>query len=73
MYKHVLCACRVILPGRIARASQTKLSLPPLQDFESCVRSNDPECRYLPAQKRDGFGDHRRQTMFFCGHSDDCT
>ena len=30
------------------------------------MRTNDPECRYLPAQKRDGFGDHRRQTMFFC-------
>jgi len=43
------------------------------KDFETCVRSNDPECRYLQAVKRDGFGDHRRQTMFFCGHSNDCT
>jgi len=43
------------------------------KDFETCVRTNDPECRYLPAQRRDGFGDHRRQTMFFCGHADDCT
>jgi len=43
------------------------------KDFEMCVRSNDPECRYLQAVKRDGFGDHRRQTMFFCGHSEDCT
>jgi len=43
------------------------------KDFETCVRTNDPECRYLPAEKRDGFGDHRRQTMFFCGHSDHCT
>jgi len=43
------------------------------KDFDTCVRSNDPECQYLPAQRRDGFGDHRRQTMFFCGHADDCT
>jgi len=43
------------------------------KDFETCVRTNDPECRYLPAERRDGFGDHRRQTMFFCGHSDHCT
>jgi len=43
------------------------------KDYETCVTTNDPECRYLPAQRKDGFGDHRRQTMFFCGHSDDCT
>jgi hypothetical protein len=44
-----------------------------LQDFETCVRTNDAECRYIPGLKKDGFGDHRRQTMFFCGHEDDCT
>jgi len=43
------------------------------KDFETCVRTNDRECRYIPGAKKDGFGDHRRQTMFFCGHSDDCT
>jgi len=43
------------------------------KDYETCVRTNDPECRYLPGHRRDGFGDHRRQTMFFCGHADDCT
>jgi hypothetical protein len=37
------------------------------------VGTNDPECRYIPGLKKDGFGDHRRQTMFFCGHEDDCT
>jgi len=44
-----------------------------LQDFETCVKSYDQECRYIPGLKRDGFGDHRRQTMFFCGHKDSCT
>lgn len=43
------------------------------KDFETCVRTNDPECRYIQGAKKDGFGDHRRQTMFFCGHTDDCT
>ena len=43
------------------------------KDFETCVETNDRECRYIPGAKKDGFGDHRRQTMFFCGHSDDCT
>jgi len=43
------------------------------KDFETCVRTNDRECRYIPGAKKDGFGDHRRQTMFFCGHGDDCT
>jgi len=43
------------------------------KDFERCVRLNDPECRYFPGLKHDGFGDHRRQTMFFCGQDDDCT
>jgi len=43
------------------------------KDFEKCVRLNDPECRYYPGLKHDGFGDHRRQTMFFCGQDDDCT
>jgi len=43
------------------------------KDFETCVRTSDPECRYIQGAKKDGFGDHRRQTMFFCGHTDDCT
>ena len=37
------------------------------KDFETCVETNDRECRYIPGAKKDGFGDHRRQTMFFCG------
>lgn len=42
------------------------------KDYETCVRTRDPECRYLPGDRRDGFGDHRRQTMFFCGHDESC-
>lgn len=44
-----------------------------LQDFEHCVLSGDRECRYLKGETREGIGDHRRQSMFFCGHHEACT
>ncbi|XP_046396684.1 heparan sulfate 2-O-sulfotransferase pipe [Ischnura elegans] len=43
------------------------------KDFETCVLSGDSECRYIEGNIRDGIGDHRRQSMFFCGHGDECT
>merc|ERR1712001_587479 len=43
------------------------------KDFDTCVRTFNQECQYVPGLRHDGFGDHRRQTMFFCGHKEDCT
>ncbi|KAG5309400.1 PIPE sulfotransferase, partial [Acromyrmex insinuator] len=43
------------------------------KDFESCVLKDDRECRYLQGEIHEGIGDHRRQTLFFCGHSEKCT
>lgn len=43
------------------------------KDFESCVLKGDRECRYLEGEVHEGIGDHRRQTLFFCGHSEKCT
>lgn len=43
------------------------------KDFESCVLKADRECRYLEGEIHEGIGDHRRQTLFFCGHSERCT
>ncbi|XP_076170206.1 heparan sulfate 2-O-sulfotransferase pipe isoform X2 [Ptiloglossa arizonensis] len=43
------------------------------KDFETCVLKADHECRYLEGEIHDGIGDHRRQTLFFCGHSEKCT
>lgn len=43
------------------------------KDFETCVLSGDPECVYTQGAQREGIGDHRRQTLFFCGHEPDCT
>lgn len=42
------------------------------QDFETCVLSGDKECRYISGEVREGIGDHRRQSMFFCGHHPNC-
>ncbi|XP_050351581.1 heparan sulfate 2-O-sulfotransferase pipe [Nymphalis io] len=43
------------------------------KDFETCVLSGDRECRYLEGETHEGIGDHRRQTLFFCGHDPQCT
>ncbi|XP_049809146.1 heparan sulfate 2-O-sulfotransferase pipe [Schistocerca nitens] len=43
------------------------------KDFETCVLRGDRECRYLEGETREGIGDHRRQSLFFCGHADACT
>ncbi|XP_969659.3 heparan sulfate 2-O-sulfotransferase pipe [Tribolium castaneum] len=42
------------------------------KDFEHCVLSGDRECKYLTGETREGIGDHRRQSMFFCGHHSEC-
>ncbi|CAG4947257.1 unnamed protein product [Parnassius apollo] len=43
------------------------------KDFETCVLSGDRECRYVEGETHEGIGDHRRQTLFFCGHEPQCT
>lgn len=43
------------------------------KDFETCVLSGDRECRYIEGETHEGIGDHRRQTLFFCGHEPQCT
>uniref|UniRef100_A0A8D9B2P0 Heparan sulfate 2-O-sulfotransferase pipe n=1 Tax=Cacopsylla melanoneura TaxID=428564 RepID=A0A8D9B2P0_9HEMI len=42
------------------------------KDFESCVLRGDRECSYLSGETREGIGDHRRQSLFFCGHDESC-
>ncbi|XP_004931534.1 heparan sulfate 2-O-sulfotransferase pipe [Bombyx mori] len=43
------------------------------KDFETCVLSGDRECQYIEGETHEGIGDHRRQTLFFCGHEAQCT
>ncbi|KAL1451079.1 hypothetical protein WDU94_003373 [Cyamophila willieti] len=42
------------------------------KDFESRVIRGDRECSYLSGETREGIGDHRRQSLFFCGHGESC-
>ncbi|XP_055387136.1 uncharacterized protein LOC129615793, partial [Condylostylus longicornis] len=42
------------------------------KDFNKCVVEHDPECVYEVDAVKDTVGDHRRQTLFFCGHNPDC-
>uniref|UniRef100_A0A1B0CBD4 Putative heparan sulfate 2-o-sulfotransferase pipe n=1 Tax=Lutzomyia longipalpis TaxID=7200 RepID=A0A1B0CBD4_LUTLO len=43
------------------------------KDFETCVLNHDPECTFNYGETHEGIGDHRRQTLFFCGHDEECT
>ncbi|KRF98515.1 uncharacterized protein Dwil_GK27969 [Drosophila willistoni] len=36
-------------------------------DLDTCVRNHDPHCTFTQMQMKNGVGDHRRQTLFFCG------
>lgn len=43
------------------------------KDFETCVMRGDRECTYNYGETHEGIGDHRRQSLFFCGHDQECT
>ncbi|XP_050742000.1 heparan sulfate 2-O-sulfotransferase pipe isoform X3 [Drosophila biarmipes] len=44
-----------------------------LKNFEDCVLTRDPECRYdYGLMFKDDPSDHKRQSLFFCGHSPIC-
>lgn len=36
-------------------------------DLDTCVRKHDPLCTFEQMQVKNPAGDHRRQTLFFCG------
>ncbi|XP_030387991.1 heparan sulfate 2-O-sulfotransferase pipe-like [Scaptodrosophila lebanonensis] len=42
------------------------------KNFNDCVRSGDPECQYVPHTVKDAVPNFKRQSLFFCGHHDDC-
>ncbi|KAH8322060.1 hypothetical protein KR059_001423 [Drosophila kikkawai] len=42
------------------------------KSFNDCVRSGDPECQYVPLAVTDKEGNFKRQSIFFCGHDQDC-
>ncbi|KAH8373489.1 hypothetical protein KR009_011076 [Drosophila setifemur] len=36
-------------------------------DLDTCVRNHDPHCAFNQMEIKNPVGDHRRQTLFFCG------
>ncbi|KAH8286323.1 hypothetical protein KR054_006766 [Drosophila jambulina] len=36
-------------------------------DLDTCVKNRDPHCTFTQNQIKNPVGDHRRQTLFFCG------
>lgn len=42
------------------------------KSFNDCVRNGDPECQYIPLSVNDAVGNYKRQSLFFCGHNEDC-
>lgn len=42
------------------------------KDFNHCVRSGDPECLFIPYTIKDTDGNHKRQSLFFCGNNQEC-
>ncbi|KAH8286315.1 hypothetical protein KR054_006759 [Drosophila jambulina] len=58
---------RMMYPGRRERSEEWyNLS------FSECVRSGDPECRFVQYSVSDYVQDFKRQSLYFCGNEADC-
>uniref|UniRef100_A0A1I8Q9X9 Sulfotransferase domain-containing protein n=1 Tax=Stomoxys calcitrans TaxID=35570 RepID=A0A1I8Q9X9_STOCA len=42
------------------------------KNFNDCVRSGDEECQYVQMNVREKYQDQRRQSLYYCGHNDNC-
>ncbi|KAH8327806.1 hypothetical protein KR067_000415 [Drosophila pandora] len=58
---------RKMYPGRIEKPEKWYK-----QSFNQCVRSGDPECRYIQYSIKDYIDDFKRQSLYFCGNDPDC-
>ncbi|XP_039484997.1 heparan sulfate 2-O-sulfotransferase pipe-like [Drosophila santomea] len=64
----------VFVPGR--RRNNREMPNPKWvnTEFEQCVTSGEKVCTYIENSLLERVGDHRRQTLFFCGHNEfQCT
>ncbi|EDV97968.1 GH14407 [Drosophila grimshawi] len=54
-----------------AKLGPKSVKMPPDEflnlDLDTCVRNKDPYCTFEQMQMNNPVGDHRRQTLFFCG------
>ncbi|XP_017127270.1 heparan sulfate 2-O-sulfotransferase pipe isoform X7 [Drosophila elegans] len=58
---------RRMYPGRRERSEEWYQ-----QSFNECVRSGSPECLFVQYSVADYIQDFKRQTLYFCGNSEDC-
>ncbi|XP_052843964.1 heparan sulfate 2-O-sulfotransferase pipe isoform X7 [Drosophila gunungcola] len=58
---------RRMYPGRRERPEEWYQ-----QSFNECVRSGSPECLFVKYSVADYIQDFKRQTLYFCGNSEDC-
>lgn len=63
-------------PGVVAQMFKKTKKFFPIpwykKTFEECVLRGDPECQYIQGHDIETNIDHKRQTLFFCGHSGEC-
>ncbi|XP_051861296.1 heparan sulfate 2-O-sulfotransferase pipe isoform X1 [Drosophila albomicans] len=60
----------VFVPGR--RRSNREMPNPAWvnTEFDQCVLNGEKVCSYIEGSLLERVGDHRRQTLFFCGHNE---
>lgn len=59
----------IFVPGR--RKHKRKMPNPQWvnTEFDQCVMAKDKVCTFIEGSGLERVGDHRRQTLFFCGHN----
>ncbi|EDV97967.1 GH14409 [Drosophila grimshawi] len=60
----------IFVPGR--RRNNREMPNPKWanMEFDQCVESKEKVCTYIEGSLLERAGDHRRQTLFFCGHNE---
>ncbi|EDW18980.2 uncharacterized protein Dmoj_GI13539, partial [Drosophila mojavensis] len=60
----------IFVPGR--RRNNRQMPNPQWvnTEFDQCVLSGEKACTYIEGSLLERVGDHRRQTLFFCGHNE---
>ncbi|EDW76760.2 uncharacterized protein Dwil_GK19587 [Drosophila willistoni] len=60
----------IFVPGR--RRSNREMPNPKWvnTEFDQCVLNGEKVCTYIEGSPLERVGDHRRQTLFFCGHNE---
>lgn len=60
----------VFVPGRRRKNRQMPNPQWVNTEFDQCVENGEKVCTYIEGSMLERVGDHRRQTLFFCGHNE---